>query len=97
MGVVSFALLATHAPRSLFIIANSIVLAMTNYSEVTPSGQLDTADPFNRAVDESELVFTTLFAIEMVLKIVAMGFVLEKGAYLRDPWNVLDFVVVLAG
>ncbi|KAA0159275.1 hypothetical protein FNF28_05910 [Cafeteria roenbergensis] len=81
----------------LLIIANSIVLAMTNYSEVTANGQLDTSDPFNRAVDESELVFTTLFAIEMVLKIIAMGFVLERGAYLRDPWNVLDFIVVMAG
>ena len=93
-GALSFLL---DSPCSLLIIANSIVLAMTNYSEVTANGQLDTSDPFNRAVDESELVFTTLFAIEMVLKIIAMGFVLERGAYLRDPWNVLDFIVVMAG
>ena len=26
-----------------------------------------------------------------------MGFVAKRNCYLRDPWNVLDFVVVLAG
>ena len=26
-----------------------------------------------------------------------MGFVLEANSYLRDPWNVLDFIVVLVG
>ena len=25
-----------------------------------------------------------------------MGFVLDKGSYLRDPWNWLDFMVVVS-
>lgn len=33
----------------------------------------------------------------MVLKILALGFVFKKGSYLRDPWNILDFVVVSTG
>jgi len=33
----------------------------------------------------------------MVLKICGMGFVLNKGAYLRDSWNILDFVIVISG
>tara|TARA_Y100000780_G_C13490089_1_gene341930 strand:- start:185 stop:430 length:246 start_codon:yes stop_codon:yes gene_type:complete len=81
----------------MLIIANSVVLAMANYAVVTPSGQLDVADPFNRAISESELVFTLLFTVEMLLKIVAMGLVLGKGAYLRDAWNVLDCLVVVSG
>ncbi len=24
-----------------------------------------------------------------------MGFVLEKGTYLREPWNILDFIVAI--
>uniref|UniRef100_A0A6T8D018 Ion transport domain-containing protein n=1 Tax=Cryptomonas curvata TaxID=233186 RepID=A0A6T8D018_9CRYP len=44
----------------------------------------------------SENLFTSLFAAEMVLKIFARGFVMHKHAYLRDPWNWLDFVVVVA-
>ena len=26
-----------------------------------------------------------------------MGFALEANSYLRDPWNVLDFIVVIVG
>ena len=33
----------------------------------------------------------------MVLKILGMGFVLNRGAYLRDAWNILDFVIVTSG
>jgi len=37
------------------------------------------------------------YTFEMVLKILGMGFILNKGAYLRDPWNVLDFTIVSTG
>jgi Ion transport protein len=30
----------------------------------------------------------------MIIKIVALGFILNSGSYLRDPWNVLDFIIV---
>ena len=30
----------------------------------------------------------------MVLKIVGLGFVFEKHSYLRDPWNIIDFLIV---
>ncbi len=30
----------------------------------------------------------------MGLKIIGFGFVFSKGTYLRDPWNILDFVIV---
>lgn len=33
----------------------------------------------------------------MVLKIIAMGFMFVKNAYLRDLWNVIDFVIVMTG
>jgi hypothetical protein len=32
----------------------------------------------------------------MILKIIGLGFVLEKESYLRDPWNILDFVIVMS-
>jgi uncharacterized membrane protein len=31
----------------------------------------------------------------MVIKIFAFGFVFNKKAYLRDLWNILDFVIVI--
>lgn len=44
----------------------------------------------------AEYTFTILFTMEMVVKIVARGFIMHKHAYLRDSWNWIDFVVVLA-
>lgn len=42
-------------------------------------------------------ILNSLFTVEMLIKIVALGFVRHKGSYLRDPWNVLDFIVVVVG
>ena len=50
----------------------------------------------SKALDASEIFFTVAFTLEMVLKIVARGFVLHKHAYLRDSWNCLDALVVVA-
>lgn len=41
-----------------------------------------------------EYFFTAVFFLEFILKILAMGFIFESNTYLRDGWNVLDFVVV---
>ena len=46
-------------------------------------------------MDAAEPVFTFLFTLEMLTKIVAMGFFLDARSYLRDGWNVLDFTVVV--
>lgn len=36
-----------------------------------------------------------VFIVEAALKIFALGFVIGKGTYLRDPWNILDFCIVV--
>lgn len=33
----------------------------------------------------------------MVLKIVGLGLILNQGSYLREAWNILDFVIVIEG
>jgi len=45
----------------------------------------------------ADVVFTLLFIIEMVMKIIVYGFINSKAAYLKDPWNVMDFTIVLVG
>lgn len=47
--------------------------------------------------EKTEAYFLFIFCIEAVLKIVALGFVLHEGAYLRNVWNIMDFVVVVTG
>lgn len=75
---------------SLFLIVlNSVLLAIQNHRE--PDA------PQNHVQLLLEKVFTILFTFESGVKIVAMGFCLEKSSYLRDAWNWLDFSVVLSG
>jgi len=44
-----------------------------------------------------EYVFVVIFTLEAIMKVVAYGFVFHPGAYLRNGWNVLDFVIVIIG
>ena len=86
----------------LFILLNSIVLALTDWSVIDedPNSE-DVGEPVvegswrNTLLYESEIVFTVCFTTEFVLKVIAQGFFLGQGSYLRDPWNDLDFVVVV--
>jgi len=41
-----------------------------------------------------EIIITCIFAIECGLKVLASGFIMKKGSYLRNPWNILDFVSI---
>jgi len=40
------------------------------------------------------MFFIVFYTVEMSLKILAMGFVFNKGAYLKDYWNIMDVLVV---
>ncbi|CAG9314127.1 SCN4A_4 [Blepharisma stoltei] len=42
-----------------------------------------------------DTAFTCIFAFEMIIKSVSMGFILSKGSYLRDRWCQLDFIIVI--
>lgn len=41
------------------------------------------------------IAFSLIFLIELLLKVIAMGFVVHKYSYMRDWWNVLDFIIVV--
>lgn len=75
----------------LLIFLNSVVLAIYDYND------RDNLTPYNQKLEHIGQVFTIMFAGEMVLKILAQGFIIHKNAYLRDAWNWLDFVVVVTG
>jgi len=57
-----------------------------------PISQGSTRNTIQESLDP---IFTIIFIVEFLLKVCAQGFVRERGAYLRDGWNVLDFVIVL--
>jgi len=43
------------------------------------------------------MIFLALFILEMTIKVIVMGFVVGKKAYLKDSWNRLDFFIVIVG
>jgi hypothetical protein len=44
-----------------------------------------------------ELIFQYLYTVEMVFKILGLGFIIGPDSYIRDEWNVLDFFIVMMG
>lgn len=82
----------------LAIIVNSLFLAIADYRAVDSSGNLLGENSWrNMLLLQSEVVFTSVFAMEFVVKVTTMGFYGHKGSYMRDRWNWLDFVVVISG
>eukprot|EP00198_Chlamydomonas_reinhardtii_P012138 XP_001701475.1 voltage-gated Ca2+ channel, alpha subunit [Chlamydomonas reinhardtii] len=73
------------------IIANCVTLA------VSSNRQDFDETPLGRTLVNLEYLWVAIFTTEALLKIVAMGFVLAPGTYLRDGWNIVDFTVVALG
>ena len=71
------------------------MLVLTDYSD-----RIDEAPSYPILQDMitiSEKIFTVLYTIEAILKIIAKGFLFGQGTYLKSGWDVLDFIVVLTG
>lgn len=49
----------------------------------------------NKFIEYLEYGVTVIFCAEMCLKVIDQGLVIHPGSYLRNPWNILDAVVVL--
>lgn len=72
----------------VIIVISSISLALDNPLNNPESMQ-------SKVLSYLDLILTFLFSIEMLVKIIALGFIFGESAYLHSSWNVLDFVVVL--
>jgi hypothetical protein len=58
----------------------------------------ETTSNFGYAYDKLDTAFTIVFSVEFVLKVGAQGFLFAgPDSYLRNWWNVLDFVVLVFG
>ncbi|XP_052754604.1 LOW QUALITY PROTEIN: voltage-dependent calcium channel type A subunit alpha-1 [Galleria mellonella] len=75
----------------LTIIANCVVLAL---EEHLPNGDKTI---LAQNLEKTEAYFLGIFCVEASLKILALGFVLHRGSYLRNVWNIMDFFVVITG
>lgn len=77
---------------TLCIILNSILIATKEYES---NYDVNYDSNWNKILDKIDLVFSIIFIVEAVTKIVGMGFVIHKKSYLRSAWNILDFIIVL--
>uniref|UniRef100_A0A8C4EES7 Voltage-dependent L-type calcium channel subunit alpha n=1 Tax=Dicentrarchus labrax TaxID=13489 RepID=A0A8C4EES7_DICLA len=75
----------------LAIFANCVALAV-----YLPMPEEDSNNT-NSNLESLEYIFLIIFSIECFLKIVAYGFLFHADAYLRNCWNILDFVCVSVG
>ena len=73
------------------IVLNSLFLACYDYSDRDNKGYR------NNMIERSGIVFTIVFSLEALFKIIAMGFIIHRNSYLKDAWNWLDFTVVCIG
>tara|TARA_B110000285_G_scaffold202714_1_gene238225 strand:- start:292 stop:696 length:405 start_codon:yes stop_codon:yes gene_type:complete len=69
------------------ILLNSIVMMSEDPTDLDPPAIMETIDQ----------IFLMLYSIEMILKILGLGFLYGEGAYIKDSWNILDFVIVMSG
>ncbi|NXR65883.1 SCN5A protein, partial [Rhadina sibilatrix] len=67
------------------IITNCVFMALTESSKSSSSS-------WNTYV---EFTFTGIYTFESLIKILATGFCLNEFTFLRDPWNWLDFTVIV--
>ncbi|XP_074429497.1 sodium channel protein type 5 subunit alpha-like [Larus michahellis] len=79
-----------HSLFTLFImctiLTNCVFMALTESSKTSPSPS------WSKYV---EYTFTGIYTFESLIKILARGFCLNEFTFLRDPWNWLDFSVIV--
>jgi len=70
------------------IVVSSIKLAIDTYISDDTGIIVEISDYF-------DLFLNIFFALEALVKIISLGFLFDRGSYLRDVWNILDFVIVI--
>ena len=73
------------------VLANSIILANHNYEyRINPLISQRT-----ELENIASKVFISIFLLEFILKIIAMGFILKNHSYMRSGWNILDLICLV--
>jgi hypothetical protein len=63
----------------------------------THNCHLDNASTWNRSLTVMGYIFSFIFTVEAMIKIFAFGCYNGRKTYLKNPWNVLDFIIVIFG
>ena len=76
------------------------ILVLIIISTITLALETPLDDPKGdkiRVLKHIDLFMTVAFTFEALVKIIAVGFLFTgKSSYIKDPWNILDFIIVVA-
>ena len=76
---------------TISILINTIGLSTYDYTD------RDSLSKRNQKIDLIDSVLSVIFAVEAALKIFGMGFIIHKYSYMRQGWNILDFIIAISG
>ncbi|XP_027647564.2 sodium channel protein type 5 subunit alpha [Falco peregrinus] len=79
-----------HSLFTLFIMCT--IITNCAFMAVTESSKASQSPSWNKYI---EFTFTGIYTFESLIKILARGFCLNEFTFLRDPWNWLDFSVIV--
>lgn len=77
-----------------------VILLFITFSTVLLAIERPLDDPKshkNAVLKVIDYVMTAIFAVEMLIKILAVGFAFNgQNSYIRNGWNILDFIIVMS-
>lgn len=76
------------------LIVAAIIVSCVALTLDTP--RLDPASQLFSYLRDLDYVLVGIFFLEMCFKVVAQGFALGDGAYIKSAWNQVDFIIVIA-
>ncbi|KAA0714093.1 Voltage-dependent L-type calcium channel subunit alpha-1D [Triplophysa tibetana] len=77
-----------------FRVCHAVILST---QEFVTAERFCTRMPSETMQEQVEYVFLVIFTIETFMKILAYGLVMHPSSYIRNGWNLLDFVIVIVG
>jgi voltage-dependent calcium channel L type alpha-1D len=90
----TLAAITSHAIFDAFI--TIIILGSCAALIAETSHVLSTNNQMKAAYLTVDIILMVIFGLEFIFKIIAYGLVGHKGSYLRNGWNVIDFLTVIA-
>jgi len=84
-------------PDKIKVFDNAILfcILVSSVGMAMDSPLSDPSAPWTQVIRRGDQVFAVIFALEMVIKLIAYGLFWCEHGYLKDGWNVLDGVVVI--
>ena len=68
-----------------------LVVILVNCFFLAMDKEVDYVTRNNETID---FIFLIIYTMEMVFKIIAMGFFMRAHSYLRDPWNIVSLLLL---